>query len=55
MAPSRELHRLRRAVWCSGWLGLSALFAVLLNTVQFSNATAGSTPATRAGRRFPSL
>ena len=51
-----ELIRLRRRVVVLGWLGLSGLFAVLINTVQFSNATTGASPAARGpGVAFPTL
>ena len=51
-----ELLRLRRRMVVVGWLGLSALFAVLINTVMFSNATASSSPAARGpGVAFPTL
>ena len=50
-----ELLRLRRRVVVTGWLGLTALFAVLINTVMFSNASSGSGQAARGpGVAFPS-
>ena len=51
-----ELVRLRRRGVLLAWLGLMALFAVLINTVMFPAATDGSaTPANGPGAVFPPL
>lgn len=51
-----ELLRLRRRGVVLGWFGLTALFAVLINTVMFSTASEGSGPPDSGpGVSFPSL
>lgn len=51
-----ELIRLRRRGVVLGWFGLTALFAILINTVMFSTASKGSGPPDSGpGVSFPSL
>lgn len=50
-----ELVRLRRRSMILGWLGLTAVFAILINMVMFQVVEPGSpAPADGAGVRFPS-
>jgi ABC-type transport system involved in multi-copper enzyme maturation permease subunit len=51
---SSELVRLRRPRFLVGWLGLMALFALMVNTVMFGTASNGmSLPPGAPGVRFP--
>ncbi|MEO6145116.1 MAG: hypothetical protein ABIP19_14150 [Dermatophilaceae bacterium] len=55
-ATRSELIRLRRKGVMIGWLGLMALFAVLINMVVFQAATGGTAaPGNGPGVTFPSL
>lgn len=55
-ATRSELIRLRRKGVVIGWLGLMALFAVLINTVVFKAASGATAPAVNGpGVTFPSL
>jgi hypothetical protein len=51
-----ELVRLRRPGLLAGWMGLTAMFAVLINAVMFQVvADAGGEPADGPGAAFPTL
>ena len=53
-ATASELVRLGRRGLLAGWLGLTAVFAVLINVVPFSFATGdGGLPAQGPGVTFP--
>jgi ABC-type transport system involved in multi-copper enzyme maturation permease subunit len=51
-----ELTRLRRRSYVLGWLGITALFGVMINAFVFSSADAGTTaPENGPGGGFPTL
>lgn len=51
-----ELVRLWRPRLLAGWFGLTALFAVMVNTIMYSSAeTLGSGPRVGPGATFPTL
>ena len=53
-AARSELVRMRRPGILLGWFGLTALFAVMVNTVMFSHGVAGSGAAAGSpGRVIP--
>jgi ABC-2 type transport system permease protein len=50
-----ELTRLRRRGFVVGWLGLTAVFAALINVVMFQVVSEGPAPSNGPGVAFPTL